>query len=56
LPGALAQRVPLLPSTAFFGAQQLPEDDAVTGLLRDSSSSAIGPTAAFGVAVLAALA
>lgn len=36
---ALAQRVVVLPSTAFAGGQQPPEDDAVTGLPRDSNVS-----------------
>src|SRR6266516_4531299 len=40
---ALAHRVAVLPSTAFFAGQQPPSDDVVTGLLRDSSVSAACP-------------
>jgi hypothetical protein len=36
--------VEALPSTAFLAAQHPPDDEAVTGLLRDSSVSAAAPT------------
>src|SRR2546430_3680414 len=42
MPAALAQRVAVLPSTAFGAGQHPPDDDAVTGLFRDSSCSAAG--------------
>src|SRR6266480_1307670 len=50
----LAQRVAESPSTAFFGAQQPPDDDATTGWLRDKFTSAAGATAAWGPAYASA--
>jgi hypothetical protein len=45
-----------LPSTAFFAAQQVPDDDAVTGWFRDSRTSAAAtparPSAALAIAAV----
>lgn len=49
---ALAQRVVVLPSTALPAAQQLPDEDAVTGLCNDSNESAAGLLAEFATAAL----
>jgi hypothetical protein len=42
---ALAQRVEVVPSTALFAGQQVPDEDAVTGLFPDSRTSAAGAAA-----------
>jgi hypothetical protein len=53
-PAPLAQRVPESPSNALRGAQQPPDDDAVAGLFRESSTSAKVPTVSVDLVLAAA--
>jgi hypothetical protein len=54
VPVSLAHRVAALPSTAFGGAQQPPDEDTTVGSFRDSRTGASAVTARSAVVVVAA--